>query len=161
LHQGQDGDFHVVQIVSGYLTSDSQPVDLQTLCYWCKLAAEKDLTADFRTDKTPLTQPLAAFPRLLMPSSNLKIDAWQRFIRRAVNVYYRCAAVDFVDIASKGERFHHWRVCLRPGNDPDLIKPHLKELLQSIRKERKKAGHGMPNTLTVDGEDSRSVVAEA
>ena len=63
------------------------------------------------------------------------------FIRRTLNLFFRCAAVDSVEIGAKGERFRHWQIRLFPGNNEKWLEPYLASLIQRIREAREKAGY--------------------
>ena len=74
------------------------------------------------------------------------------YLQRSVNFFYRCAAVEDINIAARGERFRTWRIRLFQGNDPDWLRPHLPELTERIRHARVEAGfQPAPETIVIAG----------
>ena len=69
------------------------------------------------------------------------------FLRRTINLFYRCAAVDVVEIGGRGEHFRHWKIRLFPGNSEKWLDPHLPDLIQRIRQAREKEGYEAGNRL--------------
>jgi hypothetical protein len=129
--------------------------NLQTLCKVCNGPPPDGKGIEnisFRNNQTTLT---AAPTRLLMPKTPTGDHAkepewWEMFLRRTINLFYRCAAVDSVEIGGRGERFRHWRIRLFPGNNEKWLDPHLPALIQRIRQAREKAGYEpAPDDITV------------
>jgi ATP-dependent helicase IRC3 len=93
--------------------------------------------------------------RLSMPNTptgahTKEPEWWEMFVRRTINLFYRCAAVDSVEIGGKGERFRHWRIRLFPGNNEAWLEPHLPTLIERIRLARDKAGYeAAPDEITI------------
>jgi ATP-dependent helicase IRC3 len=77
-----------------------------------------------------------------LPSSRQirNTEKWEQFIRRSINLFYQCAAVEDVKIGQRGQYFYHWEIRLYAGNDPLWLKPYLAELVKEIRRVRNKAG---------------------
>ena len=87
--------------------------NLQTLCKVCNGPNGKGIeNISFRNNQTTLT---TAPSRLPTPETPTGIHAkepewWEMFIRRTINLFFRCAAVDSVKIGGRGERFRDWQV---------------------------------------------------
>lgn len=127
--------------------------NLQTLCKTCNGPEGKGIeNISFRNNQTTLT---ATPMRLPMPKTPTGVHAkepewWEMFLRRTINLFFRCAAVDSVEIGGRGERFRHWRIRLFPGNNQEWLEPHLPGLIKRIRDAREKAGYeAAPDEITV------------
>jgi len=127
--------------------------NLQTLCKGCNGPDGKGIEKiSFRNNQTTLTAPPS---RLRIPKTPTgdrvkEPECWHMFLRRTINFFYRCAAVDSVEIGARGERFRHWQIRLFPGNNEKWLDPHLPDLIQRIRLARAKEGYeAAPDHLTV------------
>jgi ATP-dependent helicase IRC3 len=127
--------------------------NLQTLCKTCNGPEGKGIERiSFRNNQTTLT---TAPSRLPVPKTPTGIHVkepewWEMFVRRTINLFFRCAAVDSVEIGGRGERFRHWRIRLFPGNNEKWLAPHLPDMIQRIREAREKAGYeAAPDKITV------------
>ena len=125
-----------------YLHMDHRRENLQTLCRICHRQKGGDEIIDFRNHRTTLTAAPEGFPDGPLPHGRDAKDPsrWKMYLRRSLNLHYRCAAVESVDIAARGERFRTWRIWLFQGNDPGLLEPHLLALAARIRQVRADAG---------------------
>jgi hypothetical protein len=106
----------------------------------------------FRNNQTTLTAAPTRLPMPKTPTGEHAKDPewWEMFLRRTINLFFRCAAVDSVEIGGRGERFRHWRIRLFPGNNEEWLDPHLPALIQRIRQAREKAGYeAAPDEITV------------
>jgi hypothetical protein len=65
---------------------------------------------------------------------------WDMYLRCCINFFFRCAAVDKIEIASRGKKFRQWHVTLYAGNNPAWLEPFKKELIDRIRDTKTKAG---------------------
>lgn len=138
---GASRPLQVDHIKPRYLGGTNDSDNLQTLCRSCN--QDKGIKSiDFRKKKTPLKEAPSHLLETSMPSIDLVRDIrqWEMFVRATFNLFYRCTAVDTVEIGQRGEKFHHWRVTLLPGNKSDWILPHLVSLVAYIRKAREEAG---------------------
>ena len=129
--------------------------NLQTLCKGCNATDAKGTQEiRFRAHQTQLPAAPARLPDLKTPPGEdaKNPDEWGMFLRRTVNLFYQCAAVQSVEIGQRGERFRTWRVRLFPGNDPAWLAPHLPALAERVRAARKAAGYeAAPDEITVTG----------
>lgn len=129
--------------------------NLQTLCRTCNGPAPdgkgtKDIS--FRHNQTILTQPLPQLPATKTPTGDQAKypDWWEMFLRRTINLFYCCSAVDYVEVGARGEKLRHWRVKLFPGNHEEWLEPHLASLTTRIQTARKKAGYkSAPESISV------------
>ncbi len=118
-----------------YLKGDNSPSNLQTLCRQCN--QEKAITViNFRKFSTTLTGPLAALPRGATPGNKNANDRrwWEFYLRRTINAFYQCAAVNNISIKLRGKDVGIWRIILNPGNPPSWLQAHLQELNRIIRR---------------------------
>ena len=121
--------------------------NLQTLCSTCN--RYKDTNAwNYRIQRSSHStlQPLAMPALPEDPRSN---EEWERFIRRAINAAYGCAAVADVRIFQRGPRSCNWEVSLFDGNDAAAFDALLPTLLGQIQSIRKRAGLNGPDSLKV------------
>jgi len=127
--------------------------NLQTLCKTCNGPEGKGIESiSFRNNQTTLTTAPSRLPmpKTPMDSRAMEPEWWEMFIRRTINLFFRCAAVDAVEIGGKGERFRHWQIRLFPDNNEKWLDPHLPGLIQRIRQAREKAGYkAAPDEITV------------
>jgi 5-methylcytosine-specific restriction endonuclease McrA len=139
---GNHKNLQVDHISPRYLHVDHRSANLQTLCKICNGLKGDTEVISFRNHETTLTSALSSFPEFKTPKGkNAKNAAkWEMYLRRCVNFYYSCGAVEKVDIGGRGERFRTWRIWLFQGNDPEWLEPHLAGLVKRIRKTREKEG---------------------
>lgn len=143
----------VDHISPSYHGGDNHFDNLQTLCKECNGPGGKGVdNISFRNNQTTLTASPSQFPK---PTPPIGIHAksaerWEIFLRRTINLFFRCAAVDTVEIGGRGPRFRHWRIRLFPGNDARWVEPHLPSLIQQIRQARERAGYeAAPDEISV------------
>jgi hypothetical protein len=122
-----------------YLHVDHRSANLQTLCKICNGLKGDTEVISFRNHETTLTSAPSSFPEFKTPKGKNPAK-WEMYLRRCVNFYYRCGAVEKVDVGRRGERFRTWRIWLFQGNDPEWLEPHLADLVKRIRKTREKEG---------------------
>ena len=149
----QRPQLQVDHISPSYFGGNNHFDNLQTLCKVCNGPNGKGIeNISFRNNQTTLTM---APSRLPTPNTPTGIHAkepewWEMFLRRTINLFFRCAAVDSVEIGGRGEKFRHWRITLFPGNNEKWVEPHLPALIQRIRQAREKEGYGAaPDEITV------------
>ncbi len=130
----------VDHVSSSYRGGGNLLDNLQTLCRDCNAAKGTD-TIDFQKHVTPLHAPPPSLPVLKTPADRHARDPqrWETFLRRTLNLHYRCAAVERVLIGERGPRFRRWEVRLFHGNDPAWLDDHLQSLRDRIREARRNA----------------------
>jgi hypothetical protein len=150
----------VDHILPRYHGGDNHFDNLQTLCKACNGPDGKGTgKINFRSNQTMLTTAPSLLPIVKTPVGvHAKApEWWEMFLRRTINLFFQCSAVDSVEIGGKGERFRHWRIRLFTGNPSEWLVPHLPTLVQRIRLAREEAGYGAaPETISVTGSDSHS-----
>ena len=122
----------------------------QTLCSTCN--RDKSISEiNFRVQRSPLQVAPSGSPRLDALRGDLARDreAWECSIRRMVNFFYRCDAVQDVRIGARGEGFRHWEVTLYPGNDEAWIQPYVSNVVAEIHEARDEWGRQIPEDLAV------------
>lgn len=137
--KGQARQLRLDHITPFYHGGASEVENLQTLCVACNTAKGAHRVS-FRSLATRIDVPIE-FPQLqvLRNFDPRDRDQWRQFVRRFVNLFYRCAAVHDVDLASSGPRFYRWTIRLRAGHDPIHLRPHLQRLVDFIRECREDA----------------------
>lgn len=127
--------------------------NLQTLCKVCNGPKGKGIEdISFRNNQTTLTTPPSRLPMLETPTGAhaKEPEWWEMFLRRTINMFFRCAAVDSVEIGGRGERFRHWRIRLFPGNNEKWLTSHMDALAERIRQAREKAGYeAAPDQISI------------
>jgi hypothetical protein len=127
--------------------------NLQTLCKTCNGPDGKGIeNISFRNNQTTLTSAPTRLPMMKTPTGirAKEPEWWEMFLRRTINLFFRCAAVDAVEIGGRGDKFRHWRIRLFPGNNEEWLEPHLPALIERIRQGREKAGYeATPDEITV------------
>ena len=126
--------------------------NLQTLCKVCNLAKAVE-KINFRNNQTVLSHAPGDMRALSPPSGERAKERseWEMFLRRTVNFFYKCSAVDSVTIGERGERLRTWGIQLFPGNDPAWLAPYLNELASRVRDARQAAGYSpAPDQITVN-----------
>ncbi len=146
---GSTRKLRVDHILPRYFGGSNNLDNLQTLCEICNTAKGiKEIS--FRINQTRLAAPLPAFTPFLAPQDSGAKDPveWERFLRQTINFYYRCDAVNHVEIGQRGEKFRRWSVWLFSGNDTRWLEPHKADLLRTIREARVRAGvEAAPNEI--------------
>lgn len=151
----QTRSLQVDHISPSYFGGSNHFDNLQTLCRVCngpRPDGKGVESISFRNNQTTLTTVPS---QLVMGKPPAGMDAkepelWEIYIRRTLNIFYRCAAVDTVEIGVRGEPFRHWRIRLFPGNDERWLKPFLADLVKRIRQAKENAGYvPAPDKITV------------
>ncbi len=126
--------------------------NLQTLCGPCNRLKATD-NINFRVRRTALEVAPPELPDLAftIPGGNKAGDreAWARYLKQVINFYYRCSAVESVDIGGRGPRFWRWKVDLYQGNDPSWLEPHLELLAEEARESREYENLQGPEAIEV------------
>ena len=128
--------------------------NLQTLCSKCN-QLKGTSRINFRDCQSDLNMSPGSLIEFEMPAGTKagEPEAWEQFLRRTINFFYRCGAVHDIVIGKKGEYFYNWQIRLNAGNDPRWLEPHLRGLLDRITWAKETAGYIAPNSLTVHTPD--------
>ncbi|NJL03387.1 MAG: DEAD/DEAH box helicase family protein [Chloroflexaceae bacterium] len=145
---GSERNLQIDHIIPVYKGGTNDLDNLQTLCKTCN--THKGISEmRFRHQRTSLITPPTAFPALKMPSDPGNVDEWKIYLRRLINAFYQCAAVDEITIKTRGDYFWNWTVTLRHGNNPAWLQPFLGDLAKQIYQKRSEWNLQGPNTIRV------------
>ncbi|GAB4198284.1 MAG: DEAD/DEAH box helicase family protein [Roseiflexaceae bacterium] len=145
----------VDHVAPSYLGGNNSLQNLQTLCKHCNRHKSGINEINFRNQHTLLSKPPSIFPEFDMPDGSLAGEPieWDKFLRRSINFFYRCSAVDVVFIGKRGQYFHQWHIILYAGNDPQWLRSHGTNLLQQIQSQRSRAGRQGPRSIIISAPD--------
>lgn len=115
--------------------------NLQTLCKTCnELKAIRSFS--FRNFATALNQPPHSLIGLDLPVIDLSAEARDQYLRRIVNMFYQCAAVEHVTTDAG-----NLRVDLYTGNDERWLQPHLAQILTAVQQKFAALGLTPPKSI--------------
>lgn len=157
---GESRHLQVDHIRSDYLGGGNEPHNLQTLCRACN-SAKRMVTMNFLNYSTTLTAAHDDWPIIKMPKTVdlvKDLEHWERVLRRAINLYYRCKAVSSVHIPGRASGPRRWRIEFFGGNDPELCKQFLTKLKPEIQATRRDFGYVAPDELAVGQPDSLPLI---
>lgn len=150
---GSSRSLNVDHVAPAYLGGTHAMENLQTLCKTCN--TDNGLSdLNFCRHASPLHSRPANFalppiPRALDPRD---VEGWEQHIRRTINFYYRCAAVQHVSVKRRGPDAGHWKATLFPGNDHRWATAAFRQALRRQIEERRAAEGLMgPMQFTVEG----------
>lgn len=149
-------------IFSNYRGGPTDLDNLQTLCSVCN--GDKGISElNFRNHRTTLAKgPDSIRPVLTrVDLARDPVAEWSKTLRRILNFFFRCGAVNKVIIGKKGDKYYHWEVELYAGNNSTWLKPFLKSLARSIREAREEAGKQGPHSLTVSAPGAKAVTVNS
>jgi len=153
----------VDHVLSNYDGGTVDMNNLQTLCRRCNNLKGTEYI-NFRNNKTLLSESSSKLPEsIALPGTTVanKPELWERYLRKTINFFYRCAAVQEVKIGGRGKYFHNWQITLYPGNNPQWLADYLPETLELIRERRYNAKlTPTPETLTIVANGHGDVVIE-
>ncbi len=102
-----------------YYVTDNSEDNLQVLCKICNKQKGID-TIDFRKTNSPLEKEPSAFPAL-DELDNLTEEQvnnhiwWEKFLRRKTNFFYKCQALESMNILEKEEFLDSWEIFIQSG----------------------------------------------
>jgi hypothetical protein len=139
---GSTRKLRVDHISPRYFGGEHYLDNLQALCDVCNIAKGIN-EINFRVNQTQLTSPLAGIIPLPAPQESNANDPgeWEMFLRRSINFFFRCAAVNHVEIGQGVVNSRRWSVWLFSGNNASWLEPHKADLLRTIRGARDRAGY--------------------
>ncbi|WP_170320007.1 DEAD/DEAH box helicase family protein [Polyangium spumosum] len=156
---GARRSLQVDHIVSVYHGGSNEPGNLQTLCGLCN-RMKGTTRIDFANHATQLQRALSAFPAAPTPraADAANPEQWEKFLRRTINFFFQCAAVDSVEIAGRGDGYYNWKVTLMSGNRPDWLTPHLPDVVERIQRVRDAGRKPRIASLRIEAPGHRYVV---
>lgn len=132
---GSTHRLEVDHIAPMYSSGNNDMGNLQTLCKSCNnMKCIKDLNFKLHCNRGRHSAP-KGLPNVQLPEVKKVRDKseWERFLRRILNFFYGCGAVHTVVIAGHGKGFYEWEIELYEGNDPQWLKPYIKELRDMVK----------------------------
>lgn len=132
--------------------------NLQTLCRTCNNYKGTN-NLNFRYNRTNLSSmpDKQEYPKFVQPSDFGDPREWAKRLRRAINSFYRCAAVESLEIGQPDEKAPNWLVRLYASNDPSWLKDYLKALLKDINQKRSSEGYFIIETIRVEAPEEKTV----
>jgi len=112
-------------VAPNYMGGGNDLSNLQTLCKVCNNGKGGLNEINFRNNSSLITVIPDRFQRFdVVDTLASDPKEWDKALRRAVNFFYRCAAVDTLRLKKRGIE-----IVLFDGNNPDWLAPHANELL--------------------------------
>ena len=104
---GSTRRLRIDHICARYFGGGHELDNLQTLCEMCNLA-KGTKNVSFRISQTPLTIPPPHLPQAQTARDGVANDSaeWEMFLRRTINFFFQCAAVNHVEIGQSGGHPH-------------------------------------------------------
>ncbi|MCK5834082.1 HNH endonuclease [bacterium] len=146
-------------ITPRYYGGNNNIENLQTLCKICN--EDKGINeVNYRYNRTNLTSPLdnASQPGFVLASDFTNPKEWEKEICRAVNAFYRCAAVASVEIGLRGSKARNWKITLYAGNNPNWLREYLNPILDNINEVRREDGYFEIESITVKAPGEKWIV---
>jgi ATP-dependent helicase IRC3 len=137
---GSSTKLQVDHIVARYLGGSHNMDQLQALCHECN--STKNISEmNFRTT-AGLLSVAPTWVRLNLPvaADLAESDTWEHYVQRSINFFYRCAAVDTLQLSSVRADESVWHIQLRTGNPAAWFEPCVEEWREYINAERAEAG---------------------
>ena len=144
---GNTRRLQVDHIISRYHGGTNDPSNLQTLCSICN--RDKSIREmHFRKTGTLLKSA----PPLQFPAgfNSANLDDLAHDIQRTINMFYQCAAVDEIEIKSKGIKRREWRIRLRSNNPRAWFEEHLLALFNRARAAQADDRYGPVRSLVLE-----------
>jgi ATP-dependent helicase IRC3 len=151
---GRTDRLQVDHVISFYRSGKTTLENAQTLCSLCNRIKSIDPT-DFRTSSSPLKESWPEFLSLYylgLPHRGISndVEKWGQLLRRSINFFYKCAAVDDIKIGKRGYYFYNWDIELHDGIDRRWIEPYVKQIKAEIDESRRKTGTKALHSLVID-----------
>jgi len=145
-------------IAPSYYGGNNSLDNLQTLCRVCNQTKGIN-DQNFRIHKTMLPSPVAAFPVLKLPAQINGQDELEKFLRRSINFFYQCAAVEFLKLPQRGRNAGEWYIYLYSSNNPEWLRPHLRGLVERINVARRELNLKEVKNISVGAPDQNDVTS--
>jgi len=133
--------------------------NLQTLCKICN-GYKGTNELNFRYNRTNHTSPFdeSKQPEFVLPSDFTDPKEWEKEIRRAINMFYRCSAVASVEVGLRGFKARNWKIILYAGNDPKWLQGYLKSILDNINEVRREDGYFEIDSITIGAPEEKDII---
>ncbi|WP_407541510.1 HNH endonuclease [Deinococcus radiomollis] len=130
-------DLQVDHIRPLYLGGTHALENLQLLCAECN-QAKGTAVMNFRVSQSQGLEPSAKPVPLRAFSGDVRnSDDLERYLRRAVNLHFGCAAAGSAVIRQRGKYLRRWSLILHHGNPPAGLKPLLKKVVDEVNSFRR------------------------
>jgi len=138
-------------VIPPYMGGKDEADNLQPLCGECRFYKSVS-RIDFRLSHTPLQSPSISFGvPFPNPGKKTHVTACEKFIRRNINLFFRCGAVKSVQVRKAAEKSFEWFVELHDGNEPRWLQEYLPNFLSILQALGPVKNHGLPISITVKG----------
>ena len=144
---GATDRLEVDHIIAKSLGGGHHIEQLQTLCSTCN-QHKKIAEMNFRTTYCLLNRPPELHELPLRAERYAASDSWLADVQRCINFYYRCSAVETLEVVDVGSE-QKAEVRLWPGIDETWIAPWLEQVRAGINARRQVDGLGDIPTLTI------------
>lgn len=151
---GNTDRLQVDHIISCSHGGTHDPSNLQTLCFICN--SDKGIKEmHFRNTGTLLKSA----PPLRFPPGFDSFDLYdlEYDVRRTINMFYQCAAVDEIEIGRKGIKRREWRIRLRSNNPFSWFKEHLDALFKRVRVAHAGDQFGLVRSVVLEASNGGNV----
>lgn len=159
------GDTRSLQVdhIQPFIDGGGHEIDnLQTLCKVCN-GLKGELYIDFGENNPPVKTPTRSLPNVMLPGKYLDDPAagWERYLRRVINIFYRCRAVQAIKLHKTpgATLYTDWIIELYEGNDPGWLEPFGGELLGVINAHRRETGEAPLTSLTLTTPSATKVLS--
>lgn len=151
---GERNYLQIDHIKPKWIKIDNSYENLQTLCKFCNGLKgtktinflENETKLHIKPSEPPSFKDIYYMDRL---SDVTNLELWKKILKRQINFFYQCNAVDSVNIGKRGYNLRNWEIRLYSGNDPDWIKTHLDYLAKEILFLRDRYNLKGPNMIKI------------
>jgi hypothetical protein len=144
---GSTSYLEIDHIHARYYGGTHDLANLQTLCRRCNLKKNTE-KINFLSSSTSLESCPGSFPEFQMLSASDSEKKWETVLRRSINFFYRCSAVQSIQLIpiSTGEKM--WRIRLNDGNDPAWLQKYLSDIEWKIKYRR--GSNARPQKMVIE-----------
>jgi hypothetical protein len=101
---------------------------------------------------------LKSAPPLRFPTGfvSADLDDLAHDVQRTINMFYQCAAVDEIEIKSRGVKRREWRIRLRSNNPRTWFDGHMGALFERVRAAQAGDRSGPVRSILLEAADANS-----